>query len=81
MTREAGAITGDLDLETIPAGAGVEVRIAYAGAGEWYTVRGSPLPVGTAAVRQLHQQILARLTTPGPVVHGNEQPVDLVGFR
>ena len=59
MTREVGAITGDLDVETIPAGAGVEVRIAYAGAGEWYTVRGSPFPVGTAAVRQLHHERLS----------------------
>ena len=25
----------------------------------------------------LHEEVLARLTTPGPVEGGNEQPVDL----
>jgi hypothetical protein len=81
MTKEAGAVTGDLDVETTVVGKGIDVRVAYAGADEWYTALGSPLPPGTSDLRHLHQQVVSRLTTPGPVEHGNERPVDLVGFR
>ena len=81
MTKEVGAITGDLDIETTCAGGRIHVRVAYADAGEWYAPRGSPLRCGTNDLRRLHQQIIQRLTTPGPVEHGNECPVDLVGLR
>ena len=81
MTREVGAITGELDLETTLTAGRLKARIAYADADEWYTPRGSPLRCTSDDPRHAHQQVLARLTTPGPIVRGNEQPVDLVGLR
>ncbi len=83
MTEEAGAVTGDLELLTRPASeagdARLEALVRYAGAEEWYTVLGSPLanPEGAENHRALHEAALARLTTPGPVEGGNEQPVHL----
>ncbi len=81
MTHEVGAITGDLDVETTLIGDRVDAKVRYADADEWYTPLGSPIPLGSGDLRRVHRQILERLTTPGPVEHGNEQPVDLVGFR
>ena len=83
MTEEAGAITGDLELLTRPGQAGedgLEVLVRYAGAEEWYTVSGSPLaePMYSDDHRAWHEAVLARLTTPGPVEGGNEQPIDLL---
>ncbi len=80
MTEEAGAVTGDLELITRPGESdegGLEVLVRYAGAEEWYTVSGSPVGAGGEDHRALHEAVLARLTTPGPVEEGNEQPVDL----
>ena len=59
MTEEVGAVTGDLDVETTFASDRVDVKIAYAGADEWYTPRGSPLrrsagPIGDLG--QLHRR-------------------------
>jgi hypothetical protein len=82
MTEEAGAVTGDLELLTRPSEAGdgrLEVLVRYAGAEEWYTVTGSPVAAGGGDHRALHEAVLARLTTPGSVEGGNEQPVDLRG--
>lgn len=84
MTEEAGAVTGDLELLTraVEAGEGaaLEALVRYAGAGEWYTVSGSPLAAGGEDHRALHEAALARLTTPGSVEDGNEPPVDLRGW-
>ena len=80
MTKEVGAITGDLDVETTLAGDRVDVRIAYADADDWYSPQGSPLRCKTRDLRHLHQQITQHLTTSGPIEHGNERPVDLIGF-
>ena len=83
MTDEAGAVTGELELLTHPVGeaseGGLEALVRYAGAEEWYTVSGSPLarPSGEENHRALHEEVLARLTTPGPVEGGNELPADL----
>ena len=80
MTEEAGAVTGDLELLTRPGeGGALEALVRYAGAGEWYTVSGSPVAAGGEDHRALHEAALARLTTPGPVKDGNELPVDLLG--
>ena len=82
MTDEAGAVTGDLELLTRPSEAGdggLEALVRYAGAGEWYTVTGSPVGTGSGDHRASHEAVLARLTTPGPVEDGNELPVDLRG--
>jgi hypothetical protein len=79
MTEEAGAVTGDLELLTRPAGDGtLEALVRYAGAEEWYAVSGSPAPVG-GGPRKAHEEVLRRLTTPGAVEAGNELPVDLTG--
>jgi hypothetical protein len=86
MTEEAGAITGDLELLTRPSEddiSGLEVLVRYAGAEEWYTVSGSPVGADIEADIEdhpaSHEAVLARLTAPGPVEGGNEQPVDLQG--
>ena len=80
MTEEAGAVTGDLELLTRPSEVGaLEALVRYAGAEEWYTVSGSPVPGGGEDHRALHEAALTRLTTPGPVEGGNALPVDLRG--
>ncbi len=83
MTEEVGAVTGELELLTRPASEGaLEALVRYAGAEEWYTVSGSPLAMvaGKENHRASHEEVLARLTTPGPVEEGNELPVDLRGW-
>ena len=80
MTVEAGAITGDLELMTRISSEGVNARVRYAGADEWYAVEGSPatlpgLPEDDPAA--VHERVRRLLTTPGPVEHGNEVPVGL----
>jgi hypothetical protein len=73
-----------LELYTCSSKAGerrLEALVHYAGAEEWYTVTGSPLPVDVEDHRVSHEAVLARLTTPGPVYDGNEQPVDLRGWQ
>lgn len=80
MTAHAGAITGDLELSTILSAEGVEARVRYAGADEWYAVEGSPAPRAgfpSGDHPAVHQRVLQVLTTPGPVEHGNEMPVGL----
>jgi hypothetical protein len=82
MTEEAGAITGELELLTYPGEGGegsMEALVRYAGAKEWYTVSGSPLPAYGEDHGSLHEEVLERLTTPGPTQSGNELPVDLRG--
>jgi hypothetical protein len=44
LTDEAGAVTGDLELCTRPAGDGIEAEVRYEGARDLYTVSGSPVP-------------------------------------
>jgi hypothetical protein len=79
MTEEAGAVTGELDLSCQPEADGLRVAVRYAGADEWYTVSGSPVRTqddpGDAPGR-----VLRHLSTPGPVVDGNEKAVTLKGF-
>lgn len=57
MTVEVGAISGDVEIETREAPAGVAVTVAYAGARDTYTVEGSPAPAGTG-----HDEIIKMLT-------------------
>ncbi len=85
MTKEVGAITGDLEIATRPTGTGIiEVTVRYAGASEWYTVEGSPIEsgggCGSSELDELHERIVEHLTTPGPIVEGNEEPVYLSQF-
>jgi hypothetical protein len=78
MTREVGAITGELELSTRPAGGTLEVFVRYAGAEEWYTVEGSPTSLeGEVSLNDLHERIVAHLTEPGDISNGNEEPASL----
>ena len=75
MTEEAGAITGELELLCRPGPEGLHVAVRYAGAGEWYTVSGSPVRSG--GEDETSARVLRHLRTPGPVVDGNERAVTL----
>ena len=87
MTREAGAVTGVLEIATRAEGDGLEVSVRYAGAEEWYTVEGGPISLTDTALpspdelHTLHQRVLAHLTRPGRAVDGNELPVSLESFH
>ena len=83
MTDEVGAVTGDLEVFTRIAVERFDVFVRYAGADEWYTVTGSPISLDTAGrytLVHLHERVVSHLTTPGPVVDGNEEAVSLRGF-
>lgn len=79
MTEEAGAITGELELSCKPEAGRLHVLVRYAGADEWYTVSGSPVPVQKDP-DEASEEVVQHLSTPGPVVDGNEQAVKLEGF-
>ena len=85
MTKEVGAVTGNLEIATRPTNTGtIEVTVRYAGASEWYAVEGSPIePSGSgdpSKLDGLHERIVEHLTRPGPTVEGNEAPASLMGF-
>ena len=87
MTEEVGAVTGELEVATRPlAAADIEVTVRYAGADEWYSVKGSPIELDKAGsspqpkLRELHERLVRHLTTPGKVVDGNEQATSLLSF-
>ena len=82
MTDEVGAVTGDLELATQPDAEGfLRVFVRYVGAGEWYTVVGSPIsPDRCSPPAELHEHVVEYLSIPGPVVEGNEEPTSLRGF-
>ncbi|QIN77230.1 hypothetical protein GBA65_00425 [Rubrobacter marinus] len=82
MTDEAGAITGELEVRTLPEAGLLEVRVRYAGAEEWYTVTGSPVPLSGEErdPREMHGRVVERLTEPGPVENGNEAATSLRGM-
>ncbi len=83
MTEEVGAVTGELEVATRAGAEGIDVAVRYAGADEWYTVEGSPIGLGRtgdsspAKLREVHGRIVRRLTPPGKIVDGNEEPVCL----
>jgi hypothetical protein len=79
MTEEAGAITGELDLLCRPGADGLHVAVRYAGADEWYTVSGSPVRI-QGNPDDAMGRVVGHLSTPGPVVDGNERAVTLEGF-
>lgn len=81
MTREAGAVTGDLELATMVEGGRLLARVRYAGANEWYEIEGSPARIeATDNPDEAHRLIIEHLGRPGPVTQGNEEPVSLEGF-
>jgi len=79
MTEEAGAITGELDLLCRPGADGLHVAVRYAGADKWYTVSGSPVRIQGNSDDAMGR-VVGHLSTPGPVVDGNERAVTLEGF-
>ena len=81
MTDEAGAVTGDLEIATRLDAEKLYVSVRYAGAEEWYTVTGSPVSLGERfSLTDLHELVVSHLTSPRPVVDGNEEPVSLEEF-
>jgi hypothetical protein len=86
MTKEVGAVTGELEVVTRHRAEGLEVVARYAGADEWYTVEGSPIKPENASslplseLRDLHERVVRHLITPGNVVKGNEQATSLLGY-
>ena len=86
MTKEVGAITGDLEVATRPRAGGIEAMVRYAGAEEWYTVEGSPIKPRNAGrlspfeLHELHEFLVSHLATPGVIVEGNEEATSLRGF-
>lgn len=82
MTDDAGAITGDLEVRTVPEAGLLEVYARYAGAEEWYTVSGGPVPLSNeeAEPGELHERVVAYLSKPGSDVDGNEEAVSLRGI-
>jgi hypothetical protein len=79
MTREAGAVTGDLELATIVEGDRLLAKVRYAGAKEWYEIEGSPVEA-THDPDEAHRLLIEHLGRPGPVTQGNEEPVSLEGY-
>lgn len=81
MTREAGAVTGELELATRVEDGRLSARVRYAGAEEWYTVEGGP-PGETPPPDpdDAHCRLVEHLRRPGPVEAGNEAAVSLAGF-
>ncbi|MDP9425518.1 MAG: hypothetical protein M3P37_05640 [Actinomycetota bacterium] len=82
MTQEAGAVTGELEVSTLPEAKLLDVHVRYAGAEEWYTVTGSPVPLSgkETDLKELHERIVECLTSPGLAVDGNEEAASLRGF-
>ncbi len=87
MTKEAGAVTGDLEISTRAEGVSLGVSVRYTGAEEWYTVEGGPIDLASTAppsrdeLRELHERVLSHLSRPGRVEDGNERPVSLESFH
>ncbi len=79
MTEEAGALTGELELLCRSEASGLHVSVRYAGTEDWYTVSGSPVHT-PGEEDETREQMLKHLSTPGPVVDGNERAVTLKGF-
>ncbi|MGW0735244.1 hypothetical protein [Streptomyces sp. NPDC002851] len=69
MTDEVGVITGELTLVTsvLPDGR-ASLRVQYAGAEEWYTLTGSPVPLPSDGPAALHAAVLARIRRGGGAV-------------
>ncbi|MCA1715513.1 MAG: hypothetical protein LC781_01205 [Actinobacteria bacterium] len=81
LTDEVGAVTGDLELQTLLDPENLCIYVRYAGADEWYTVTGSPVSPGDRSYpADTHERVVEHLTIPGPVVDGNEEPASLRGF-
>jgi hypothetical protein len=81
MTREAGAVTGDLERATTVEDDRLLARVRYAGANQWYEIEGSPAPIELIGnPDEAHRLLIEHLGRPGPITQGNEEPVSLEGF-
>lgn len=80
---EVGAVTGELEVATRPGDSGLDVKVRYAGAEEWYTVDGSPVALEGdehPPPSELHARLVDHLRSPGSVVGGNEEATSLRDF-
>jgi hypothetical protein len=87
MTKEVGAVTGELEVTTRHRVEGTEVAVRCVGAEERYTVVGSPIGPDNAnglppsEPRELYENLVRHLSTPGMPPEGNEQATSLLGYR
>lgn len=66
MTDEVGVITGDLTVVTsLLADGRAGIAVQYTGAGEWYTLTGSPAPLPPGGLCALHDDVLQRVRKGG----------------
>jgi hypothetical protein len=81
MTVEVGAVTGVLEVATCPAAGGLDVKVRYIDAGEWYTVEGAPISPelldSSATPGSRHRRIVEHLEIATPAA---EEPTSLRGF-
>ncbi|MFD8562943.1 hypothetical protein ACFV1N_37195 [Streptosporangium canum] len=66
MTDEVGVVTGDLTIRTEVSDDQATVGVQYTGADEWYTLTGSPVPLGGRSGREVHEAILAAVAAGLP---------------
>lgn len=81
LTREVGAVTGELILttRTVPGKDLVEVLVSYVGSDDLYTVAGSPLPLSGRGHEKVHWDAIEKLQTPVGDGWKNEPPASLAG--
>ncbi|SDC87981.1 hypothetical protein [Actinokineospora iranica] len=67
MTEEVGVITGELELRSVSSGDGVvTVKVRYAGADEWYRLRGGQCKLADDADHAaVHSLLVGVLNRPG----------------
>ncbi|WP_103502673.1 MULTISPECIES: hypothetical protein [Streptomyces] len=68
MTKEAGVVTGQLELATDAAADGtLTLRVRYDGAAEWYTIEGGPFVLHDPRDHEvLHDVLISLLHRPQP---------------
>ncbi|MGQ0840333.1 hypothetical protein [Actinokineospora sp.] len=66
MTEDVGVVTGDLELRTVSSGDGVvTAKVRYAGADEWYRLRGGQCKlVDDADHAAVHSLLVGVLNRP-----------------
>ncbi len=66
LTDEMGAITGELSVHTTWAGGQADITVQYVGAGDWFTLAGSPVPAADEdTARDLHQSAVEAVKRGG----------------
>lgn len=68
MTRQAGAVTGDLTCKVTPGGTHPRVQVAYTGSEDWYDVQGTP------GAEVVDAETAAKVLSADPGVDGSGNP-------